>query len=120
MDEADRLSDRVAIIDHGRILTMDSPEALKNKSGFGDILQIRLSDPDEQKVRSWMKSLPEAFTEKKYSDGLLLLGGTDLPGLIPRADSMLKSGGFNVIDITVRKCTLEDVFISMTGRGLRE
>ncbi len=120
MDEADRLSDRVAIIDHGRILSMDSPEALKNKSGFVDILQIRLANPEEQKVRNWIKSLPEAFSEKKYSDGLLLLGGNDLPGLIPQADRMLKNSGLEAVDITVRKCTLEDVFISMTGRGLRE
>jgi ABC-2 type transport system ATP-binding protein len=120
MDEADRLSDRVAIIDHGKILALDTPSKLKEKSGFGDILQIRISGTADSRVRKLMDALPVEFTEKKYSDGLLLLGASEVLSLIPKVSTMLKAFGIDIDDITVRKRTLEDAFIAMTGRGLRE
>lgn len=120
MDEADRLSDRVAIIDHGKILMTDTPEKLKSKSGMGDIIQVKLGGLNKTKIEKLLHSLPAVFSEKKYSDGLLLLGATDVIELIPTVHKILTHLNLPAEDITIRKHTLEDAFISMTGRGLRE
>lgn len=120
MDEADRLSDRIAIVDHGKILAVGTSSRLKEKSGFGDILQIRVKLPETIPSQKFLDSLPKEFAEKKYSDGLLLLGGSDVLGLIPKAGESLKDFGLEAEDMTIRKRTLEDAFIAMTGRGLRE
>lgn len=120
MDEADRLSDRVAIIDHGRILTTDTPENLKEKTGAGDIIQVRISGANQDTLDKLLNALPPMFTEKKYSDGLLLLGARDIIELIPIVNKTLKDFNIHIDDMNIRKRTLEDAFISMTGRGLRE
>ncbi|NJD03621.1 MAG: ABC transporter ATP-binding protein [Ruminiclostridium sp.] len=120
MDEADRLSDRVAIIDHGRILLIDSPERLKAKSGAGDILQVRANGLNEDMADKILKLMPSEFTEKKYSEGYLFLGAEDLLELIPAVSRTLKIFNMHMEDMTIRKRTLEDAFIAMTGRGLRE
>lgn len=120
MDEADRLSDRVAIIDHGKILMTDTPENLKAKSGMGDIIQVKLSGLSKTEIEKLLHSLPAVFSEKKYSDGLLLLGAKDVIELIPTVHKIMTHLNLVAEDITIRKHTLEDAFISMTGRGLRE
>lgn len=120
MDEADRLSDRVAIIDHGKILVLDTPEVIRDKSGMGDIIQVNINEISKQEMMNMLDAIPAVFTEKKYSDGILLLGASDVIGLIPVVIKMLKDLNIPIIDIRIRKRTLEDAFISMTGRGLRE
>lgn len=120
MDEADRLSDRVAIIDHGKILLIDTPDKLKKNSGSGDILQVRINDINKDMADKILNSLPPEFTERKYSDGLMMLGANNLLELIPAVSKILKSFDIHIEDITMRKRTLEDAFIAMTGRGLRE
>jgi ABC-2 type transport system ATP-binding protein len=120
MDEADRLSDRVAIIDHGRILLIDTPAKLKEKSGMGDVLQIRVNEVSGNLAERVLQLIPTEFTEKKYSDGFLILGANDLLEKIPTVSSILKANNIQVDDMTIRKRTLEDAFIAMTGRGLRE
>lgn len=120
MDEADRLSDRVAIIDHGKILLIGTPEKLKEKSGMGDVIQVRISEVNKDKIDLLQNSMPSEFTEKKYSDGLLLLGASEVLELIPIVNNTLKTFNIHIEDMTIRKRTLEDAFIAMTGRGLRE
>jgi ABC-2 type transport system ATP-binding protein len=120
MDEADRLSDRLAIIDHGKILLIGTPDKLKEKSGMGDIIQIRINEVTKNKLDMLLNSLPPQFTEKKYTDGLLLLGANGVLELIPIVNNALKALNIHIEDMTIRKRTLEDAFIAMTGRGLRE
>ena len=120
MDEADRLSDRVAIIDHGKLLMADTPEKLKEKSGMGDVLQVRVSGVSGGEEKRLLNAIPMSFTEKKYSDGILLLGASNLIDLIPTVNKTLEDLNISIVDMTIRKRTLEDAFISMTGRGLRE
>ncbi|GIO38443.1 putative ABC transporter ATP-binding protein YfiL [Paenibacillus antibioticophila] len=120
MDEADRLSNRVAIIDHGKILQIDTPERLKEKSGKGDILQVRLSGIPAGQTDKLLEAFPPVFTEKKLVDGLLLLGASHVIEHIPTVNQTLKAFRIQMEDMTIRKRTLEDAFISMTGRGLRE
>jgi ABC-type multidrug transport system, ATPase component len=120
MDEADRLSDRVAIIDHGRILTVDTPDKIKVKFGMGDVIQVSVNEMDREKIDSLLNIIPPAFFERKYADGILLLGANEPISLIPIVNQILKDLNIHANNMTIRKRTLEDAFISMTGRGLRE
>ncbi|QQZ63747.1 ABC transporter ATP-binding protein [Paenibacillus sonchi] len=120
MDEADRLSDRVAIMDHGKVLLIDTPEKLKEKSGAGELLQIRVNGVSQDLARQVLNSLPDECTEKQYSDGLFLLGASGVLELIPKVSQRLKAFNIHIEDMTLRKRTLEDAFIAVTGRGLSE
>jgi ABC-2 type transport system ATP-binding protein len=120
MDEADRLSDRIAIIDHGKILFTDTPEQLKKKSGEGDILQIRIKNINQQSATKLLAAIPQEVKEKKYSDGYLFLSAKNILELVPKVSTIMENNKMQVEDMTVRKRTLEDVFIAVTGRGLRE
>jgi ABC-2 type transport system ATP-binding protein len=120
MEEADRLSDRIAIMDHGKLLVLDTPESLKKKIGRGDVVEIQLSNPEmNDKVVSLMRSM-EGIEEVKEIKGKVNVRALDavskLPGMIRSIEKM----GINIVDTSIRRNTLEDVFIHLTGRGLRE
>ena len=120
MEEADRLSDRIAIMDHGKLLVLDTPESLKKKIGRGDVVEIQLSNPGmNEKVVSLMKSM-EGIEEVKEIKGKVNVRALDavskLPGMIRSIEEM----GISILDTSIRRNTLEDVFIHLTGRGLRE
>lgn len=120
MDEADRLSDRLAIIDHGKILAIDSPQKIKQSVGIGDILQIRINENHKDIKLKLLNSLPTDLAEVKYADGLLQIGGDGIFELIPTIDHICKTLAIHIEDMSIRKRTLEDAFIAMTGRRLRE
>lgn len=120
MDEADRLSDRIAIIDHGKILCMDTPDKIKQGSGRGDILQVRINDASPEAVNEALEQFSHQFADVKYTDGFFLLGADTVLERVKDVNETLKSCGIHAEDITVRKRTLEDAFIALTGRGLRE
>ena len=120
MEEADRLSDRIAIMDHGKLLVLDTPESLKKKIGRGDVVEILLSNPEmNDKVVSLMNSM-EGIEEVKEIKGKVNVRALDavskLPGMIKSIEKM----GISIVDTSIRRNTLEDVFIHLTGRGLRE
>jgi ABC-2 type transport system ATP-binding protein len=120
MDEADRLSDRIAIMDHGRLLELDTPDGLKNRIGAGDVLGIRLSDGQETKLDEMLGDLPDSLKNLICQDGMLRLVASDTMDTLPTVFSELRNKGLEVEDVSIRKKTLEDVFIALTGRGLRE
>lgn len=120
MEEADRLSDRIAIMDHGKLLVFDTPESLKKRIGRGDVVEIQLSNPGmNDKVVSLMRSM-EGIEEVKEIKGKVNVRALDavskLPGMIRSIEEM----GVSILDTSIRRNTLEDVFIHLTGRGLRE
>jgi ABC-2 type transport system ATP-binding protein len=120
MEEADRLSDRIAIMDHGKLLILDTPESLKKKIGRGDVIEIQLSNHEmNDKVVSLMRSM-EGIEEVKEIKGKVNVRALDavskLPGMIRSIEEM----GVSILDTSIRGNTLEDVFIHLTGRGLRE
>jgi ABC-2 type transport system ATP-binding protein len=128
MDEADRLSDRVGIIDQGRMLILDSPAGLKGSLGGGEILEIRPSVGDSDVPEDAMAEATRAvldgpagadLTLERFRD-TLRFSGDGLQDRIPDIQRHLREAGFEVHDLRVRKPTLEDVFISLTGRELRE
>ena len=116
MDEADRLASRVGIIDHGELLVLDTPDALKAKHAGGEVLEVGVADAiDEGSV-----VFPESFTLMESLPGTLRLSGPRLQERIPDLLNGLRAQGIEPAGVTLRKPTLEDVFISLTGRGLRE
>lgn len=120
MDEADRLAERVGIIDHGELLVLDAPENLKRKVGAGDVLEIKISDSQEEKLVRLRQNLPENLRHLDEQHGRLRFVGFDIPDVLSDLMEKCKQIGLKIEDLTIRKKTLEDVFISLTGRRLRE
>jgi len=121
MDEAERLSDRVAIIDHGRLLELDTPVNLKNRIGEGDVLEITIGPGQESK----RQRLRRAFTGPlrtlvAYQGDTLRLVGQGMAQRLPDVLAKLRRFRLKPAGIVIRQKSLEDVFISLTGRGLRE
>jgi ABC-2 type transport system ATP-binding protein len=129
MDEADRLSGRIGIIDHGSLLVLDTPEALKARHAGGEILELTVGGahghPDAHasqwpEVEAFLRTLPEGLSALESLPGTLRITGQALHDRIPLLFERLNATGVEIQDLTLRKPTLEDVFISLTGRGLRE
>ncbi|RLG02496.1 MAG: ABC transporter ATP-binding protein [Thaumarchaeota archaeon] len=116
MEEADYLSHRVAIIDHGKILAVDKPKNLKDMIG-GDIVIVSCSDPKplarELGESDWVKEVKVRGGEVNiYVD----LGEEKIPDIIMMAERL----GVEIESVTLRKPTLEDVYLHFTGRRIRE
>jgi ABC-2 type transport system ATP-binding protein len=120
MEEADRLADRIAIIDHGQLLVLDTPQGLKNRIGPGDVLEIKISEGQEEKLDQLRQALPEGLRDLAYEQGTLRLVSVDILDRLPSLLDALQSAQLKIQDMTIRKRTLEDVFIALTGRRLRE
>ncbi len=118
MDEADRLADRVAIIDQGKLMVLDTPEALKQTVGEGDVLEITLLNQEEP-IEPDLSFL-EGRAQVLIMDNVLQIRALDLVNLLQSILTRLNDSGIQTGDIRLRKNTLEDVFIKLTGRRLRE
>jgi ABC-2 type transport system ATP-binding protein len=119
MDEVDRLAHRVGIIDHGQLLVLDTPEHLKDRLGSSDILEIKLINGQEERLEELRKSLPENLRSFTYQEGTLRLVDLDTRAVLPALLEAFQRTRLETQDITIRKKTLEDVFIDRTGRSLR-
>ncbi len=117
MDEAERLADRVAIIDHGRLLVLDNPENLKAALGQGDVLELETSGaiPD-----SMQAAFCDAGYECTFTKNSLILRAHRMIEHIPAVLQRLQGCGVQVNGMRLRANSLEDVFIALTGRRLRE
>ena len=121
MEEADALCDRVAIIDHGRIIALDSPEALKAQVG-GDVVRLCTSD-DGRAARELKEALRVEVRRDRGPDGEgLLLEVPDGEQTVPQIVRLLADSKepIEVLSIGVRRPTLEDVFVKLTGHAIRE
>ncbi|MGZ4934680.1 MAG: ATP-binding cassette domain-containing protein, partial [Halobacteriota archaeon] len=116
MDEADKLCDRIAIIDHGRVVALDSPDNLKRDVG-GDVVILTVpSDTDQLKVE--LERLP--FVKSAQSvDGTLRLSVENGETAIPIFMDVARQEGIAVPSIALHEPTLEDIFIKYTGREIR-
>ena len=117
MEEADALCDRVAIVDHGRILVCDTPEQLKAAHGLGAIVDVTLDRAPEPAVIDGLRSLP-AVTDLESDGTALRVIAASSEGLVARLAETLSTTGLR--DLSVQSATLESVFINLTGRDLRE
>ena len=115
MDEADRLAERIGIIDHGELLVLDTSDNLKDQVGEGDVLEIKISEGLEEKVIQLQQNLPENLRQLDSEHSNLRFVGFDIPDVLPDLLGKCKQIGLKIEDMTIRKKTLEDVFISLTG-----
>jgi ABC-2 type transport system ATP-binding protein len=123
MDEAERLADRVTIIDHGQLLVVDTPEALKRTVGEGDVLEIDISDepsPASPSPESASTIAARFFSDVATVNHMLTARGRGLIERLPELLEALREGGIKTSNVRLRANSLEDVFISLTGRRLRE
>lgn len=117
MDEAERMADRVAIIDHGKLLTVDTPEALKRTVGEGDVLEIETANGVAGRALSAISQIaPQVST----SNHTLIIRARGVVELLPAILDALRAMDVHPGEVRLRANTLEDVFISLTGRRLRE
>jgi ABC-2 type transport system ATP-binding protein len=117
MEEADRLCDRVAIIDHGRVLVCDTPEALKEAHGVGAIVDLALETGLTADVRQAIEAVPGVRSVEEDGGQVRVLADAG-DGLLPRV--VQAAGPAGVKDVALQGSTLEAVFINLTGRDLRE
>jgi len=110
MEEAERVCDRVGIIDHGRIIVLDTPDNLKESMG-GDLVIIRAKEPPLPKI----KALPYV-KEMQLNDGAIEITMKDAHLHLAELLSIIPA----VECVEVRVPTLSDVFIRLTGRDIRE
>ena len=120
MEEADALSDRIAIIDHGKLLLLDTPDVLKKTMGKGDIVELQLADRSmNERMLTRIRAL-NGIEEAYELRGHLAVRALNATGKLPEFLDLIQGAGGKVSNITIRGNTLEDVFIYLTGRALRE
>jgi ABC-2 type transport system ATP-binding protein len=119
MEEADRLCDRVAIMDHGRILALDTPAALKQSIGADTIVTLRTTG-DPARLAELLAADVEGVTRTRVAGDKLELHMQAGDRLVPRIVLSAEQNGFDLIDVSIAEPTLETVFINLTGRELRE
>jgi ABC-2 type transport system ATP-binding protein len=116
MEEAEQLCDRVAIMDHGRIIELDSPEALINKHFRETAIEfVALGESPRERL----SALP-AVGQTLFENGHATLYSSDVPRTMAGLFELVSAHALAFKDMTVRQATLEDVFLKLTGRRIRE
>jgi ABC-2 type transport system ATP-binding protein len=118
MEEADQLCQRVAIMDHGRILALDHPARLKRSVDADTVVTVQ-ADGDDVGLAAALRDV-EGATDVQVADGVVRLYVTGGDGVLPRVIAAADRSGYTVRDLHVEEPTLETVFITLTGRELRE
>ncbi len=118
MEEAQRLCDRVAIVDHGKIIALGTPAELIASLGAEHVVEFALqhgdSAPDE-----WLRQVPGVRDVRRERDGIFLTVG-EVHRSVPALLAALKDRGLALSRLTTHHATLEDVFVALTGRHLRD
>ncbi len=119
MEEAEQLCNRVAIMDHGRILALDTPEELKLTIDADTVVMLTSSSAAQQLEDALRASIPEVTGARAVPGGLeLRVKGAER--LLPRIVEAADAAGLDLADLSIAKPSLETVFIQLTGRELRD
>jgi ABC-2 type transport system ATP-binding protein len=120
MEEADQLCHRLAIIDHGRMLALDTPERLKASVGADTIVTISTDTPDREAFAARLRSaIPGATGAVPIETGVRLeVQGSH--GVLPAVVAVADDAGVAISDLRLDEPSLETVFINLTGKDLRE
>ncbi len=119
MEEADKLCERVAIMDHGKILAMDTPAALKQGIGADTVVTVKTTG-DPQSLGELLGREVEGVTRTRVADGSVQLHLTGSDRLVPRIVLAAERDGFDLVDLSISEPSLETVFINLTGKELRD
>jgi ABC-2 type transport system ATP-binding protein len=119
MEEADQLCDRVAVMDHGRILALDTPSELKRGLGSDTVITVR-ADGDQERLAGAIQHALTGVTDTRLTETGLQLNVRGGERLLARVVSAAEQAGFEIADLSVTEPTLETVFISLTGNELRD
>jgi ABC-2 type transport system ATP-binding protein len=119
MEEADQLCDRVAIMDHGRILALDTPAALKQSVQADTVVTVKTAG-DTARLAELLSQEVAGVTRTRQIDGGLQLHMQGTDRLVPRIVLAAERGGFDLVDLSVAEPSLETVFINLTGKELRD
>jgi ABC-2 type transport system ATP-binding protein len=119
MEEADRLCERVAIMDHGKILAIDTPAPLKQSIGADTIVTVKTTG-DSQRLAELLSSDVEGVTRTRVTDGTVQLHMQGSDRLVPRVVLAAEGHGFDLVDLSISEPSLETVFINLTGKELRD
>jgi ABC-2 type transport system ATP-binding protein len=118
LDEADRLADEIAVIDHGRVIAEGTPDALKDRVG-GEHLEVRLADA-ESATTAREALAPMTDDPPVVEDDMVSVTVRRRAGVIVEAVRRLDEAGVDVDDLVLRRPTLDDVFLSLTGHVAEE
>ncbi len=124
MDEADQLCERVGIIDRGRIVALDSPQSLKRAHRGGMVLRMEVNGQADRAAAA-LRVLPgvaQLTVRPQATDSSweITVALTDGPSMLPQAVQAVSGQGLQVRHLQVLETSLEDVFIALTGRRLRD
>jgi ABC-2 type transport system ATP-binding protein len=120
MDEADRLADRVAIIDHGKLLELDTPTVLKKRVGEGDVVEIELEATVDPAIVEAVVAPLVDHVHIDHETSTLTVRALNAVGKLASILDALEKSAVQAGEVRVRENTLEDVFIKLTGRRLRQ
>jgi len=123
MDEAERLCDRVAIMDHGKVIAMGTPQQLIGTVGGEDIVEFAVSGVDANahgSVDTAPLTAIGGVQSHRVDAGLHQLSVSELHLAVPRIFAALKEQGLHLTEFRTHSATLEDVFVRLTGRNLRD
>jgi ABC-2 type transport system ATP-binding protein len=119
MEEADQLCDRLAIMDHGRILALDTPAGLKASVGADSIVTVH-AQGDLDALATLLRDHVDGVTESHHVDGTIRIHVKGAASVLPPIVTVAERNGFSVQDLSVAEPTLETVFIKLTGKDLRD
>jgi len=119
MDEAERIASRVAIIDSGRLLQLDTPDNLKRSIGEGDVMEMKLQCIQPASLSRAEKNLMELGYSVTREGDHFDIRAMNLVPRIHEIYQLLEGEKISILEMKVRENTLEDVFIHLTGKSLR-
>jgi ABC-2 type transport system ATP-binding protein len=117
MDEAERLCDRVGVVDHGKLIALGTPQELIASLGGQEVIEVTLAAGDLDEVA--VAALPGLHGVRRVADGYSL-AADPLHVALPAVVDHLRARGQTLERMSTRRATLEDVFVSLTGRHLRD
>src|SRR6478672_797762 len=119
MDEADRLCDRIAIVDHGKLVALDSPTALKTSVPGSNVIEVQFEHPPED-VEQRLRTLPDVTSVQPEGAGMYRVLTSNGSATTTALVEMAVHSKIPVKTLTVQSTTLDDVFVHYTGRQLRD